>query len=205
MDLSLYHAVNDFAYRHDRFEDLLRFFATDGEVLFVALLAFLWLPLGRWALANGRRAVAAAGFSALLALGMGHVIAEVVDRARPYAHHRHHLFIHPSADPSFPSDHATASFAIAVAIWLRHRTAGWIALALAALVSGGRVVVGTHYPSDVVGGALLGTLVALLLWLPPIRRPLHALADWVGDLYARLASGALRQRPGAVGRATAGA
>ncbi len=79
-----------------------------------------------------------------------------------------------------------------VTIWLRHRRAGWLALGLATLVSVSRVAVGTHYPTDVLGGAVLGTLAAVVLWLPPIRRLLHDLADWAGSLYERAAQGMAR-------------
>jgi hypothetical protein len=68
--------------------------------------------------------------------------------------------------------------------------AAGLAVALALAIA--RVAVGTHYPSDVVGGALLGTAAALMLWLPPIRGRLHLLADWAGALYERIASWALR-------------
>jgi membrane-associated phospholipid phosphatase len=112
----------------------------------------------------------AAAASAGLALLIAQPIASAVDRARPYVDHpsNAHLLIPRSTDPSFPSDHATGAFAIAVAIWLYDRTAGAVFLVLALLVSFARVYVGTHYPGDVLGGAVLGALVALLLhWGPP--------------------------------------
>ena len=88
---------------------------------------------------NGRHGVVAAGFSALLALGVAHIVADIWARPRPYlAHPGAHLFIAPSADSSFPSDHATAAFAIAMAA-PGHRKAGWLALAMAMLVSVARV------------------------------------------------------------------
>lgn len=142
---------------------------------------------GKWRSLNGRHGVVAAGFSALLALGIAHLIVELWARPRPYVAHAAdaHLFIDRSHDPSFPSDHATAAFAIAVALLLRHRKAGWLALAMAAVLSVARVAVGTHYPSDVLAGAAIGTLAALVLWHPSVRRPLHRLAEWAGALYER--------------------
>ena len=130
----------------------------------------------------------AAGFSALLALGMAQLIADLWARPRPYVTHAAdaHLFIARSADTSFPSDHATAAFAIAVALLLRHRKAGMLALALAVLVSVGRVAVGTHYPTDVLAGATVGAFAALVIWHPSVRGPLHRLAEWAGALYERL-------------------
>lgn len=187
MDYSLYQAINGLAGRSDVFEDAMRFVAIDGQLLFVAILAGLFLARGKWTSRNGRHGVAAAGFSALLALGVAQLLSHLWERPRPYIAHPGdaHLFIDPSPDPSFPSDHATAAFAIAVSIWLRHRRAGWLALALATLLSVSRVAVGTHYPTDVLAGAAIGTLAALVLWLPAVRRPLHRLADEVGAIYER--------------------
>jgi undecaprenyl-diphosphatase len=145
---------------------------------------------------NGRHGVIAAGFSALLALGAAQVITHIWERPRPYIAHPGdaHLFIAASHDPSFPSDHATAAFAIAVALLLRHRRAGILALVMAVTVSVARVAVGTHYPGDVLAGALLGSAAALALWHPVVRRPLHDLSDWVGRVYEAILLRLWRQR-----------
>jgi undecaprenyl-diphosphatase len=157
----------------------------EAQVFFVALLAVIFLARGKWRSVNGRHGVVAAGFSALLALGAAQIIAHIWERPRPYIAHPGdaHLFIAASHDPSFPSDHATAAFAIAVALLLRHRKAGILAIVMAVTLCVARVAVGTHYPGDVLGGALLGSAAALVLWHPVVRRPLHDLGDWVGRVY----------------------
>jgi undecaprenyl-diphosphatase len=195
VDLTLYKYLNGLAYHHDGFEDLLRFFAQDAEYFFIGLLALLFLARGKWASRNARHGVIAAGLSAALALGIAHVISSLWDRPRPYVAHPtvSHLFVAASGDPSFPSDHATAAFAIAVSIMLRSRRIGLLVLAMAVVLAVARVAVGVHYPSDVIGGALIGTAAALLLWIPPVRRPLHALADWASGVYERLVAWALRK------------
>ena len=167
--------------------------------MFVALLAALFVATGKWRSVNGRHGVVAAGLSALVALGIAHLLTELWARPRPYvAHPDAHLFIAPSHDPSFPSDHATAAFAIAVALLLRHRKAGLIALVLATVLSVARVAVGTHYPGDVAAGAVIGAAAALALWHPSIRTPLHRLAEWAGRVNDRVLdtvrAGALRRR-----------
>jgi undecaprenyl-diphosphatase len=104
-----------------------------------------------------------------------------VDRARPFVTHAGvHLFSAHAADAGFPSDHATAAFAIGTAIFLRHRAWGAAVLVLAAVLAFGRVAMGLHYPSDVVAGAALGTATALGLWAPPVRRRVDAIADRLG-------------------------
>ena len=185
IDFTLFKALNDLAAGHDSLvEDPLRFCALNLQYAFVGLLAVLFFVTGRWRSVKGRHAVVAAGFSALLALGLAHVLADVWTRPRPYVSHPGaHLFIPPSADSSFPSDHATAGFAIAVALFLRHRTAGWIALVMATVMSIARVAVGTHYPADVLAGAAVGTAAALVLWHPSVREPLRRLAELAGRAY----------------------
>ena len=137
IDFTLYKSLNGFTYHHDGFEDALRFFALYAQWAFLMVLAVLFFVRGQSRSVNGRHGVVAAGFSALLALGVAQLLADWVSRPRPYVAHAAdaHLFIARSADPSFPSDHATAAFAIAVALLLRHRKAGMLALGLAMLVS----------------------------------------------------------------------
>ena len=198
MDLTIYKALNGLAANNDWLEDPFRFVANQAEIFFLAVLAALFLARGKWRSVHGRRGVAVAGFGALVALAIGHFIADLWDRARPYEAHPQiaHLFVTRSADPSFPSDHATAAFALAVGIFIYHRRAGWLMLVMATLVSLSRVVVGTHYPSDILGGALLGSLVAGLIYLiPAVRSRVEALADWFGGLYERASGWALRRLP----------
>lgn len=195
MDLSILETLNGYAYDHAWFGDLSKFLANDGVLLVVAVMAAVFLPAGRYATTAGRRGASAAGFAALLALGIGQIISAAVDRARPFVTHpgHVHLLISHSKDAGFPSDHATGAFAIAIALLLRHRPAGIVALVLAALVAVGRVSVGAHYPSDVVAGALLGAAAALVLLIPPLRWITDRVADFVAAVYERVLSAVLRR------------
>jgi undecaprenyl-diphosphatase len=188
VDWSVLHALNNFMYQHDGFEDPLLFYVNASEALFVATLAVVFLAARGAAHAAWRRASVAAVLSAGLGLAVGKAISELVDRARPFVADPHgvHLFSGHAADPGFPSDHATAAFAIAVAILLRKREWGMVALALAAVLSVGRVALGVHYPSDVLAGAALGTAAALALWAPPLRSRIDRLSDWLGGFWDRV-------------------
>jgi undecaprenyl-diphosphatase len=180
MDTALLHALNGFAFRHDAVEDPLSLYVGASQVLFMALLALLVLvDRGTgWR----RRAAVAAGFGAGLALAGAQVISRLVDRPRPFVADPRgvHLFARHAADASFPSDHATAAFAIATAVLLRDRRWGGVVLAFAAVLAVGRVAVGVHYPTDVLAGAALGAAASLLLYVPATRRLLDRLAGGVG-------------------------
>jgi undecaprenyl-diphosphatase len=63
--------------------------------------------------------------------------------------------------PSFPSGHATNMAAVAVTLYGVNPILGGIGTLVAALVGYSRVYVGVHYPSDVLGGWILGTGVGL--------------------------------------------
>jgi undecaprenyl-diphosphatase len=186
VDWSVLHALNDFLFRHDAVEDPLLFYVNASEALFIATLAVVFLA-ARGPRSSWRRAAVAAVLSAGLALAVGKLISELVARARPFVANAHgvHLFSAHAADPGFPSDHATAAFAIATAIVLRKRGWGIFALVAAAILSIGRVALGVHYPSDVLAGAALGAAAALVLWLPPVRRRVDSVADFLGGYWDR--------------------
>ena len=134
-----------------------------GVPLLVGLVAVQW-----WRGDNRqhvRHTLVAAGLSFLLGLGINQVLLLFVHRIRPYDIGVSHLLIAPSADWSFPSDHATASMAIA-ATFLLHRLprTGLAFLAAAFVMMFSRVYVGTHYASDVLGGALTGLLGSVIVW-----------------------------------------
>ena len=94
--------------------------------------------------------------SAGVALLVNQAIAQLWYRDRPFAAHPSaHVWGSRSADPSFPSDHASAAFAIAFAVLLFDRVAGALFLVAALVIGFGRVFVGAHYPADVFAGLLV--------------------------------------------------
>lgn len=174
MDYRTYHAINQFVLHHAWLgRGLQTFEAWSVPVLAVATVA-LWLfarPGGqrKWKLASAC-ALASAG----LALLVNQFISKVIwDRPRPYdVHPSAHVWGAHKHDPSFPSDHASASFAIGFAILLFDRLVGGVFLAAAVAISAGRVFVGEHYPLDVIAGCLVG--LACALFVVKVARPLIA-------------------------------
>jgi len=96
-----------------------------------------------------------------IAIGLNYVVKLVVKRPRPVLEGLPPLGGAPSS-LSFPSAHATSSFAVATAM-TRVDPLGALAFALAFALALGRPYLGMHYPSDVLAGALLGVLIGLLV------------------------------------------
>jgi len=182
LEWSVLHTLNNFLYHHDGVEDPLLVYINVSVALFVATLVLVFLFANGERMRAWRRAALAAVLSAGVALAIAKVISELVDRARPFVVDPHgvHLFSSHAADPGFPSDHATGAFAVAMAIYLRNRLWGTVALVAAAVLSVGRVAIGVHFPSDVLAGAVLGCGVALVLFAQPLRTRIDRLADLVG-------------------------
>lgn len=127
--------------------------------LFVAAVGALWVAGRPGTRSPLRRAAVAAPIAAAIGLGVNQLLSHLWVRVRPtFAHpdQAHLFFVPPSADPSFPSDHATAAFAIAFAVFFLTRRVGTGFLVGATLVALSRVFIGLHYPSDVVAGVLIG-------------------------------------------------
>jgi len=87
----------------------------------------------------------------------------IVGRVRPCGSlaHVHALVFSTPHDPSFPSGHAAGAFAVAafVAFEARvHPVAKGALFVIAAGIAISRVALGVHFPSDILAGAILGTL-----------------------------------------------
>jgi membrane-associated phospholipid phosphatase len=164
VDWRIYHAINTFVTHHSWLGTLFKFIESYGTYVIGIAAAALWLlsrPGGdrKWKVAAG----SALG-SAALALLINKVISSAWHRDRPYqTHHVARIWGARKTDPSFPSDHASASFAIAIAVLLIDSLAGVLFLILAVLIAAGRVIVGEHYPGDVLAGVVIGTVSAYVV------------------------------------------
>ncbi|MFA9422124.1 MAG: phosphatase PAP2 family protein [Sedimentibacter sp.] len=103
-------------------------------------------------------------FALVLCVIAGNVILKpLVSRMRPcFFHPEVKLLLPCPTDFSFPSGHTMSSFAAATVILVLNKKMGKWALITASLIAYSRLYLYVHYPSDIVGGIILGFAMALI-------------------------------------------
>jgi membrane-associated phospholipid phosphatase len=180
----LFRMVNDFARQTPWLHGPMTACASYGAVPFALLLVVGWWT-ARW---HGPAVMAAAVWApagVLLAVAADRPISLALDRPGPVTRLPHVLILMPDTPGvTGPSHHAAMAGAAAAGLFLVRRRLGVLAAGLAALMGLSLVYVGTHYPSEVLGGLLLGGIVSSI-GLVLAKVPLVAVVK-------RLRSGPLR-------------
>ncbi len=158
--------LNGFAGKWELLDHAFRIIASD----YLLMLLLATVPLGFWFAGKDvaeRMKFQRSAMVAVASIGIGNFIVEFVTnalwaRARPFDElgDAVNLMFYRSTDPSFPSNPIVVAFALAAAIGLSNRRVGFIMLSTASLFAVARVFVGASYPIDVIGGAIIGVLVA---------------------------------------------
>ena len=134
----------------------------------------VWIAVGLilFAVPKTRRIGAEVILSMLLTYILGNVILKnLVDRPRPYeAYQALEPLIARPHESSFPSGHTMNGFAAATAIFLNNKKAGAAALLLAAAIGFSRLYNLVHYPTDVLGGMVVGIGMALCVHFVVAKR-----------------------------------
>ncbi|RMG79351.1 MAG: phosphatase PAP2 family protein [Bacteroidetes bacterium] len=142
---------------------------------------YVWLPLylflGSFLVINYQKRGAYILLGLLLSVAVSdlvssHIVKKTIERPRPCREvglrQEVHLLVPCGGGYSFTSSHASNHFAVAVFLILTlGRVFKWIKLPLAlwaASISFAQIYVGVHYPLDVIGGAVLGTVSAMVVY-----------------------------------------
>ncbi len=162
MELQILHAIQEI--HQGWLTDVMRLFTTIGEsglVWIVIAIVLTCIPKTR-----------KCGLTMMIAMAITYLVGNlflknVIARPRPCAVDNSVILKIPfPSEYSFPSGHSSNGFAGAVTIFCYYRRAGLLSLLMAALIAFSRLYFFVHYPTDILGGILLGTLDALLaVWL----------------------------------------
>jgi len=163
-DMMLLTTINNLSGHLIWLDKLIMYVSEYGPVIFGLFLVTLWFSgATKMEVESNRKKALYAFTAALVGLSFSQMIGFAWFRNRPYVNHSVHLLLPANPDASFPSDHATGGFSIASSLVISNVLGGKLMLGLATLVAFSRIYVGIHYPTDVIGGMLVGVISSWLV------------------------------------------
>lgn len=159
MELQILHMIQGL--HQGWLDSVMIFFTTLGEH------GVIWLTLGIVLAVIPR--TRKCGVSMLLAMGLTFLVGNLflknlIARPRPCAVDTSvKLLIPYPSEYSFPSGHTSNGFAAALTFFFYYRVPGAVALLVAAIIAFSRMYLFVHYPTDILGGLILGVADACIV------------------------------------------
>ncbi|MDD5438294.1 MAG: phosphatase PAP2 family protein [Patescibacteria group bacterium] len=140
------------------------------DVFLARVLIFAYLPLMAWLWVYGnsreKHAVKEAMWSVGVAIFLGEALSFIFLRLRPFLAVPNILaLIPPPLTNSFPSIHTSIAVAVTAALYAVNKKWGLACLLMVLGIAIGRMGAGVHYPTDILGGMLVGLVSFVLVRL----------------------------------------
>lgn len=162
IDVEIFYFINHTL--SNSFFDKLFPFITEVKHWYVAYI-ILWFTL---IFKGGRYGKVAALFAILVITASdqfsSHFLKYQIERIRPCnVLPNVNILVGCTSSYSFPSSHAVNNFAIAIFISRLYPKLKWVLLITAFFMALSRPYVGVHYPSDIIGGAIIGSVIGYIM------------------------------------------
>ncbi|MEH6944496.1 phosphatase PAP2 family protein [Bacillus sp. JJ722] len=159
MDYKIFRAINQFTGQNRLIDTMMITISRKMRYLFLFILLLMWIRN------NHRRIVLLTFISVGVTLLLEVCINRFYFKPRPFVNHIVNTLppFPSSQSSSFPSRHTTLAFAAATSVMIYKRVLGSVLIILAFLTGLSRIWMGQHYPLDIVGSALLGSLTSIIV------------------------------------------
>lgn len=161
MDLYLFNLLNGLTIKYPVLNPLFAFMG-DGLAYVAIVVLFYFLLIHKDKKRGAQELlmmVGVAGFAWFAA----HFFKSIFDTVRPFVAMTEVVPLFPQdPDGAFPSGHATFFSALAMMMWFYHKSIAVGLVVIAIVIGFGRVISGVHFPIDILGGYILGTLISII-------------------------------------------
>ncbi|HHW36232.1 MAG TPA: undecaprenyl-diphosphatase [Bacillales bacterium] len=180
MNYNLFKSINQLAGHHPFLDGLMVGITNNALMIYAIVLLLIWF-FGK---NHYKQTVVFAAITGVLGLLINFVIGHIYFEPRPFVTHKVNLLVTHAADASFPSDHTTGAFALALAVLFVHRKIGLGMLLFAFLTGFSRIYVGHHYPFDIFGSIIVSLVISIIVYkLSPFLEPIP---NAIINLYNRI-------------------
>lgn len=160
MDQIIFQQLNAFVLKYF-WQDVLFIFFAEYLAYFLGITIFLFL------LVNFKKywlmVVKGLAAGVLARFGIVELIRFLWPRTRPFLENGINLLVEKINQPAFPSGHAAFFFALSLIVLFYNKKAGILFFIASILICLGRVIVGLHWASDILAGAVVGLFSAWLV------------------------------------------
>lgn len=148
----MFRAINLLAGRFSLIDLFMIFISKKIRYVYIGLLIYMWF--------KNQKVAKNALISSFVTLIINILIKLFYFKPRPFLKRRIGILIPSKMDSSFPSKHTLLAFAASTSFFFYQRVLGTIMWGLSLLTGLSRIWVGHHYPSDIIGSALIGSLTS---------------------------------------------
>jgi undecaprenyl-diphosphatase len=182
LNYTLFHLINQYAGVNPLVDTLAKLAAKYMPLVVIVGMVVLWIKNGK----RTRDIVLYGFYAAILGLLINYLIGFIYFHPRPFMVPTGTLLFPYSADSSFPSDHSTLIFSMAMilAYFKETRIAGLVFLVLGLIGGFARVFCGVHFPLDILGSLVVAAVCAVIIY--QLRDVFTPLNEFIKGLYAKI-------------------